>query len=143
MLNFNDLVLLRFNHQRKQAKSGVRRWHDKSDSVAHSEDIRVTDSRDGRDNRDTATVATSDSKAPASEPSIRRKLLQEFHTVIKNWNEKGISTAIGRTARWQPGRNPTPTNPNPIASLASEQNLNGNAVNAQEAAKKQSNTVSP
>ena len=67
-------------------------------------------------------------------------MLQEFHTVIKNWNEKGISTAIGRTvsARWQSGRNPNPTNPN----LSESQNLNGSAVNAQEAAKKQSNAVS-
>jgi hypothetical protein len=66
-------------------------------------------------------------------------LLQEFHTVIKNWNEKGISTAIGRTARWQPGRNPNPANSN----VSDEsQNLNGNAINAQDAAKKQSNAVS-
>jgi hypothetical protein len=109
-LNFNTLVKLRFSHQRKQAETGVRKWC-------------------------TLTAASSSQcqETAKSEVSLtRREILNQMNAVIKGLEEKGVSTTVGRTLRWQPGRNPKPAD----AATA------GNSVNAQEMARKQSSAVS-
>lgn len=61
-----------------------------------------------------------------TEDSDRQRLLREFHVIIKEQDERGVSATVARNIRWGPGRNPT---------------LSGNALNAVEAASTQAQTV--
>lgn len=53
--------------------------------------------------------------------TARQKLLQQFHKLVKEQQERGVSTTAGRSIRWQPGRKPAESVP-------------GNAFNAAETA---------
>ena len=61
--------------------------------------------------------------------TARQKLLQQFHKLIKEQQERGVSTTAGRSIRWQPGRKPA-------------ESVQGNALNAAETAKRKAAQVS-
>ena len=55
--------------------------------------------------------------------TARQKLLQQFHKLVKEQQECGVSTTAGRSIRWQPGRKPA-------------ESVQGNALNAAETTKR-------
>lgn len=61
--------------------------------------------------------------------TARQKLLQQFHQLIKQQQERGVSSTLGRNIRWQPGRKPA-------------ESVHGNALNAKEAATRRAGQVS-
>lgn len=61
-----------------------------------------------------------------TDESNRQKLQREFHLIIKEQDERGITATVARNVRWGPGRNPS---------------LLGNALNAVEAASTRANKV--
>jgi hypothetical protein len=128
-LNFDKLVELRFKHQRKQAETGVRKWHTNSKSTSDSLQGSELDDFEDQDNHG----RTSEVKEATS--LTRKKILQEYNSIIKSLEERGVSTSVGRTLRWQPGRNPKPVESGTTTVTG------GNSVNAQEMARKQSSAV--
>jgi hypothetical protein len=115
MLNFKSLVDLRFDHQRIQAKTGVRK---------HAMNSRNSEPVDG-----------SLSKLPDTK---QKELAQQLGAILKEHRERGISTGAGRTLRWQPGRKPVTHSDGVI----SPPELTGNALNAAEVANAQAKKVS-
>ncbi len=95
-LDLHQLIVLRRQHQTKQAEDGVRM-------------------------RGEATTEMP-------EVSLRRQLIREFHTVLKEEQELAIGTGCERNARWRapaPGGRLQKVNGAPASQLA-----NGNSANA-------------
>jgi hypothetical protein len=118
MCNFESLINLRFDHQRIQAKTGVRKH------TRNSRDPEPGDSRISSQSPDTTK---------------QKELAQQLGRILKEHRERGISTGTGRALRWQPGRKP---------AMHSEEMVQppelrtGNALNAAEVANAQAKKVS-
>jgi hypothetical protein len=127
-LNFDKLVELRFKHQRMQAETGVRKWHTETSTSNSSQGSELDDFEDQDNHGRTSEVKEATSLT-------RKKILQEYNSIIKSLEERGVSTSVGRTLRWQPGHNPKPVESGTTTVTG------GNSVNAQEMARKQSSAV--
>jgi hypothetical protein len=109
MLNFDQMVELRFAHQTKQAASGIRK------------------SVKGTSNAQTAGHAES-------VETQRQALLRKLNEVIKEQQERGVGTGVERGLRW---RNPAPGGRvGAVDGAVHPQAAPGNAANAVETATK-------
>jgi hypothetical protein len=114
MFNFKSLVNLRFEHQRIQAKTGVRK---------HTRNPEPADSRLSSQSPDTTK---------------QKELARQLSSILKEHRERGVSTGAGRTLRWQPGRKPATHS----EGVMQPPELTGNALNAAEVANAQAKKVS-
>jgi len=95
-LDLHQLIVLRRQHQTKQAEDGV--------------------------------CMRGEATTEMPEVSLRRQLIREFHTVLKEEQELAIGTGCERNARWRapaPGGRLQKVNGAPASQLA-----NGNSANA-------------
>jgi len=73
--------------------------------------------------------------AQSTQDSPHKKLLEQFNAIIKGQQERGVSATVGRSLRWQPGRNPVAASTQSPSHLP--QLVSGNALNAAEVASNQ------
>jgi len=101
-VNLSELVQTRFQHQTKQASTGVRT--SQHSSLPESQGVkRLTE---------------------------RQNLLREFSKIIHEQGEKGIGTGLVRTARWMAPRHPAPGGREGIVDGADAEAISGNAANS-------------
>ena len=101
-VNFSELVQMRYQHQTKQALTGVRTTQRSSTSVTQG----------------------------VKELTERQKLLREFSKIIHEQGDKGIGTGLARNARWMAPRNPAPGGREGIVNGAGADTISGNSANA-------------
>jgi len=114
MFNFKSLVNLQFEHQRIQAKTGVRK---------HTCNLEPADSRLSSQLPDTMK---------------QKELARQLSSILKEHQECSVSTGTGRTLCWQPGRKPATHS----EGVMQPPELTGNALNAAEVANAQAKKVS-
>lgn len=110
---FTTLISLRQQHQRRQARTGIR---------THVSTLTTPPTENNASN--------SEDPTPVEETrQTRCSLLRQFQAVIKAEEDRGVATAVGRSLRWQPGRKPATT-----LNVPAGPTLTGNSANAQEVA---------
>lgn len=123
---FTTLISIRRLHQRRQAWTGVRTHLSTPPTEVN------TNSSDLLDVKEDPTPAEETRQS-------RRNLLRQFQAVIKAEEDRGVTTAVGRSLRWQPGRNPATTST--PSNVLAEPTLTGNSANAKEVAATEANKV--
>jgi hypothetical protein len=110
-VDLSELVRLRFDHQTKQAATGVRKAGNPTTNV-----------------QDTTMAGHTKLLKPLTE---RQKVLREFNQIIKQQGDQGVGTGADRKKRWETN---TTAQGNSNSSLDTVP-VHGNAANAEAAAK--------